>query len=346
MVFPARQWSTGNEQSIKGDLEMSDRQHFERVSWFHGRIKAGKFPNSGHLVEEFEISRRTAHRIIEYLRERIQAPLEYDRRRRGFYYSDAAYEIPGHWISESNILALSLAVRLASTIPDPALKDDLCRLINRVTGIAGKHSRACLQQVDNKVSVKNIEYAMVSTGIFRHCVEALFADRPLHITYHSPHRGNTSARTIQPLHLMHYMGSWHLIAWCTKRLKIRDFALARIREIAPPDETIAVPTDLGDIKEYTRKHFGIMQSGTTSRVVLQFSPTISPWIAEQSWHPEQKAATGPDGSLRLEFPVADFRELVRTVLSHGAEVSVVEPEELRKLVGQEIDKMAKNYFLG
>jgi hypothetical protein len=29
---------------------MSDKQQFERVSWFHSRIKAGKFPNSGHLV--------------------------------------------------------------------------------------------------------------------------------------------------------------------------------------------------------------------------------------------------------------------------------------------------------
>ncbi|MBU1566276.1 MAG: WYL domain-containing protein [Proteobacteria bacterium] len=324
---------------------MSDRQQFERVSWFHGRIKAGRFPNSGHLVEEFEISRRTAHRIIEYMRERIEAPLLYDHARRGFCYSDTAFEIPGHWISETNILALSLAVRLASTIPDPALKDDLCRLINRMTGIAGKNIRACLQQVDGKVSVKNIEYALVNTGIFRQCVESLFAGRALHITYHSPHQGKTSTRTIQPLHLMHYMGSWHLIAWCSKQQKLRDFALARIREIAPTDTPIPVPTDLGDIKEYTRKHFGIMQSGTTSRVVLQFSPAISPWIAEQSWHPEQKTETGPDGSLRLEFPVADFRELVRTILSHGAEVSVIEPEVLKNLVDKEIERMAMNYFL-
>ena len=325
---------------------MSERQQLERVSWLHGQIKAGRFPNSSHLVEEFEISRRTAHRIIEFLRERMQAPLKYDNARRGFYYSDAAYEIPGHWISETNILALSLAVRLASTIPDPALKDDLCRLINRVTGIAGKDNRNCLQQVDGKVSVKNIEYAMVDTRTFRQCVESLFAGRALRITYHSPHLNTTSSRAIQPLHLMHYMGSWHLIAWCDKRRDLRDFALARIREIAPADAPLAIPTTLPDIKEYTRKHFGIMQSGTTSRVILQFSPTISPWIAEQRWHPEQKATTAPDGSLRLEFPVADFRELVRTILSHGAEVRVVEPEELKILVGKEIDRMVQNYSLG
>jgi predicted DNA-binding transcriptional regulator YafY len=78
-------------------------------------------------------------------------------------------------------------------------------------------------------------------------------------------------------------------------------------------------------------------------VLLRFSPRISQWIREQSWHPEQIANVGPDGSLQLEFPVADFRELVKIILSHGAEVMIIEPPELKNLVRQEIDKMAEIY---
>ena len=323
---------------------MSEKQHFVRACWLHGRIKAGKSPNSSHLMEEFEISRRSAYRAFELLRDELQAPLHYDHQRRGYSYSDNAYELPSHWISEANILALSLAIRLASTIPDATLKDDLCHLINRVTGIAGKHSRACLQQVDSKVSVKNIEYALVDTHIFRGTVEALFGDQALRITYHSPHDGITSTRTIRPLHLMHYMGSWHLIAWCATRLALRDFALARIHSLTPAENAPPLPADLPDIKEYTRKHFGIMQSGASHRVTLRFSPRIAPLIAEQSWHQEQRTSLAPDGSLLLQFPVADFRELIGTILRHGAEVTVIEPEELKTLVGEEIKRMAKIYL--
>lgn len=322
---------------------MSDQQHFERFFWFHNRIKAGKFPNSRHLVQEFEISERTAHRSIEFMRDRFNAPLEFDRRRNGFRYSDTSFEIPGHWISETNVLALSLAVRLASTIPDPSLKDDLCRLINRVTRMTGNDEQNCLQQVDRMISVKNIEYAMVDTAVFRQTVEALFKENGLRITYHSPHGKGTSTRTIQPLHLMHYVGSWHLIAWCASRRDLRDFALARIRTLAPTDEKIPVPADLPNLKEYTRKYFGIMQGNTTNRIILEFSPQISPWIKEQCWHPDQTAHIAADGTLRLEFPAADFRELVKTVLSHGAEVRVIEPPELRILVQKEIDKMTRIY---
>ena len=322
---------------------MPEQHHLERFLWFHDRIKAGQFPNSRHLVQKFEISERTAHRVIEFMRDRLEAPLEFIHSRNGFQYSDSSFEIPGHWISETNVLALSLAVRLASTIPDPALKDDLCRLIKRVTSMTGADELNCMQKVDLKISVKNIEYAMVDTAIFRQTVEALFKNSALIITYYSPHTNQTSTRTIQPLHLMHYMGSWHLLAWCTSCKDLRDFSLARIHQIAPTNEKIPFPTNLPNIKDYTRKHFGIMQGSTTSQVILQFSPQISPWIKEQSWHPEQKTHTTPNGSLRLEFPVADFRELVRTILSHGSAVQIVGPPELKNLVRQEIEKMAKNY---
>jgi predicted DNA-binding transcriptional regulator YafY len=323
---------------------MSERLKYERFFWFHGQIKAGRYPNTRNLVEEFEITTRTAQRDIDFMRDRLAAPFFFDRSRRGYRYSDNSFDLPGHWISETNVLALALAVRLASAIPNPALKDDLCRLIDRVTGATSKKGQSCLNRVTEKISVKNIEYAGVDAEIFRQVAEALFDDHALRITYHSPHTSETSTRTIQPLHLMHYMGSWHLLAWCTHRQEIRDFAVSRIREITPAKETIGLPENLPPIKDYTRRHFGIMQGDEATGVTLCFSPKVAPWVAEQIWHPQQQATIDPDGSLLLSFPAADFRELVKIVLSHGAEVRVVEPQELRILVRQEIERMGKIYF--
>jgi predicted DNA-binding transcriptional regulator YafY len=319
---------------------MSDRLKYEWFFWFHGRIKAEKYPNARHLAEEFEINVRTAQRDIDFMRDRLAAPLFFDRSRHGYRYTDNSYELPGHWINETNVLALAFAVRLPSAIPDPALKDDLCRLIDRVTGATGKKGKSCLNRITEKISVKNIEYARVDTETFRRAAEALFDDQALRISYHSPHTNRTSTRTVLPLHLMHYIGSWHLLAWCTHRHEIRDFAVARIREITSAKKTISLPEDLPSIKDHTRRHFGIMQGDETSEVTLRFTPKIAPWIAEQIWHPRQQTGTDPDGSLLLTFPAADFRELVKIVLSHRAEVSVVKPRELQCLVREQIDKMA------
>lgn len=322
---------------------MSDRLKFERFIWFHTQIKRSRYPNSRWLIDKFEISPRTALRDIEFIRDRLSAPLEFDRSRNGYRYTDDTYEIPAHWISEDHMLALALAARLASTIPDAALKEDLCRLIGRLTGMGGKRGDTCIERLGDKVSVKNVEYARVSEPFFRLTVRALFDERPLRITYRSPHSGATTDRTVQPLHLMHYMGSWHLLAWCAARKAIRDFALSRILSLEPSEEAVRVPEDLPSLKEYTRRHFGIMQGDATREVTLRFSPRIAALVGEQVWHPQQESRLDPDGGLLLSFPAADFRELVKVILGYGAEVRVISPPDLHTLIQEEIEKMHRLY---
>ncbi|MDZ7642282.1 MAG: WYL domain-containing protein [Desulfurivibrio sp.] len=321
---------------------MSDRLKFERFFWFHRQVKAGRYPNASALVAGFEVSPRTAQRDIEFMRERLEAPLRYDHSRRGYCYTDHTYELPAAWIDETNVLALALAVRLASTVPDAAIKDELCRLIERLTPLAGK-AGSCLETVGEKISVKNIEYSRVDEQCFRRLVQALFEEHSLTITYHSPHSGITSQRNIHPLHLMHYMGSWHLLAWCAKRREIRDFALSRIGDMRPAGQRLELPRRLPPLKEYSRKLFGIMQGAESIEVVLRFTPEIAPWVAEQVWHPEQRISHEPDGSLLLCFAVADFREVSRKILSYGPRVRVIEPAALRDLVKREIAGMAGLY---
>lgn len=323
---------------------MSERLKFERFVWFHTLVKQLRYPNSRNLVEEFEISERTAQRDIDFMRCNLQAPLVFDHCRNGYHYTDDAFEIPVHWLDEDNLLALALATRLASTIPDTAAKDDLCRLIGRMLRLSRNEGYACLDRLGDKVSVKNIEYARVDEQYFRLIVRALFDECALHITYRSPHSGTVTERTVQPLHLMHYMGSWHLLAWCAGKEALRDFALARLQAVELAAGPMQVPDNLPAIKELTRRHFGIMQGETTTTVTLRFSSHIAPRILEQIWHPEQQTSSEPAGSLLLSFPTADFRELIRNILSYGAEVRVVEPQELGDLVREEIEKMYRNFF--
>ncbi|MBM9537321.1 helix-turn-helix transcriptional regulator [Desulfobulbus alkaliphilus] len=322
---------------------MSERLKYERFLWFHGQAKRLRYPNSRSLIEEFEISERTAQRDIEFMRCNLQAPLIFDHRRNGYRYTDDTFEIPFHWLDEENLLALALAARLASTIPDSAVKEDLCRLIGRMLRLSRNEGYSCLDRLSDKISVKNIEYARVEETFFRQVVRALFDQYALRITYRSPYSGNTTERTVQPLHLMHYMGSWHLLAWCTTKEALRDFALARLLAVEPVDTPVQVPANLPPIKELTRRHFGIMQGETTTMVTLRFSAHIAPRILEQIWHPDQQTSLSTDGSLLLSFPAADFRELIRSILSYGAEVRVMDPPELRTLVREEIEKMYRNF---
>jgi predicted DNA-binding transcriptional regulator YafY len=277
------------------------------------------------------------------MRDRLSAPLVYNLREKGYEYEDDSYELPPIWFKEDELLALCLALRLASTLPDLKLKDSLQELLGKFLAFRSLGSHVSLEEIKEKVSVKNVEYYKVDETIFHKVVDSLFRRESLRISYYTPHKDETTDRVIQPLHLLCYMGSWHLIAFCTLKGELRDFALSRIRTIEPVSQGIKLPKRITSIKDYINKNFGVMSGGKSVEVCLKFAPEVSPWISEQIWFRGQEVSINADGSVCLKFPVADFREVRREILKYGASVEVLSPQELRKEIKTEINKMTKVY---
>jgi predicted DNA-binding transcriptional regulator YafY len=322
---------------------MAGKLAYERYYWFHEQIKCNKHPNSKLLAEEFEISQKTAQRDIEFMRDRIGAPLEYSHADRGYYYTDKGYELPPIWLNESELVAFILAKRLATAIPDRNLKDSLNKFINKLSSRLSDKVGFNLDDIQDKISLKNIEYYSVDESLFRKVVNALFTKRSLAIQYYSPHKDERTNRKIIPLHLHDYMGNWHLISFCSLKKGLRNFALSSIEECNYIDERLSLPNDLPPTKTYIRKTFGIFHGGKNQEVSLKFSPKTSRAVKEQIWHKQQKIKELKDGSIILNVPVAYFTEIKREILKYGAEVEVLKPLRLKKEIIEEIKKMKKIY---
>jgi len=321
---------------------MSSGIFFERYLWFLKEIKNNKYPCARRLAEQFEVSLKTAQRSVEFMRDRMNMPMEYVAARRGYACLDAAWELPGLWLTEDELISLVLSYRLASAVPDAGVKASLRTFLNDVIA---QHT-ADKFNIDNlaeKISVKNIAYARTGEAIFHRTLEALLKGRPVRIEYYSPHSNRHSVRDILPLHLLSYMGTWHIVAFCQVKKELRDFVLSRIRTISPSDAPITVRASAAGVKDYIRRTFGILHGKETKKVCLRFAKDIAPWIAEQSWHPDQQVSIDKDGRLCLTVPVADFREIKREILRYGAQVEVLSPKALRDEMKKEIEKMRKIY---
>jgi predicted DNA-binding transcriptional regulator YafY len=322
---------------------MGKKLAYERYYWFHGQLKAGRCPNARKLSEKFEVSVKQAQRDIEFMRDRLGAPLLYAPDKRGYELEDARYELPPVWLKEEELLALCLALRLASTLPDLKLKRSLYDLLEKFVTFRFLDSSPTLDDIKAKVSVKNVEYYRVDETTFHKIIGALFRSTPLKISYYTPHKHETTERVIQPLHLLCYMGSWHLIAYCTLKNDLRDFALSRIRIMETLTEPINLPRALPSIRDYIRMNFGLMTGEESVEVCLRFAPDVSSWISEQVWFSGQKVVADKNGSICLRFPVADFGEIRKEVLKYGAAVEVLSPSELREQIREEIGKMQRVY---
>ena len=318
---------------------MAKKLAYERYFWFHKEVKAGQHPNARILSEEFEISQKTAQLDIEFIRDRLQAPIKYSHKNRGYFYTDDSFELPSLWLKQGEIVSLVLARRLAASIPDFKIKASLNSVLKKLFSSLSEKMGIAIENITDKISLKNVEYYSVDENLFNSVLESLLKNISSKITYYSPHSNKFSERNIRPLHLLNYMGNWHLIAYCALRKGLRTFALSRIKGFDNSDNKINLSDNLPNIKDYLRKNFGIFYGGDTIEVMLSFSPKVAGFVKEQIWNKRQKIEEREDGGILMNLPVADLREIKREVLKFGADVEVLEPDDLRNEVKKEIEKM-------
>jgi len=306
---------------------MAKKFSFERYIWFHSKLKAGRYPKLADLAEKFEISGRQAAREIDFMKNFFSAPIEYARERNGYYYCEAGFELPNIWLGQEEIVALIISKRISTAIPDRRLKKKIDFYFKKIAGSTDFD----FEDLEKRVSLKNIHYYHVAPEIFASCAFALARNRKMRITYRSAYREEINEREISPLHLLLYLGNWHLLAHCHSRGDLRDFVLSRVAEMEILTDPISQELLDRDIKGMIDRHYGIFLQGEEKQVRVRFRGHSVGIVRDQLWFAGQQVVEEKD-ALLLSFPVTDYREVLGDILRFGADAEVLEPAELRELV--------------
>lgn len=120
------------------------------------------------------------------------------------------------------------------------------------------------------------------------------------------------------------------------------FAAVRVRKAEETGEIFRRPDDFR-VDEYVGSGFRVVNGPGEHRITLRFAPAAAGRAAEKIWHKSQTTEKLDDGSLLLRMELSDLREIKRWILWWGAEVEVVEPEELREMVREEVQRMRVCY---
>lgn len=320
---------------------MGEHLKFERYFWFDREIRRPAYPNATSLTQHFEISAKTAQRTIDFMRDRLCAPLAYDSSRKGYFYTDDGFSLPPFEISQNELLAVLLAQNLLAGSAGGVISRSIRsfgRKLFTATGAMGLSE----PRINEAFSAVWHGYTPAEAETFRIVADALIQNRRLSFHYFAPSTNQQTERLVEPHHLQHYMGSWVLLARCLDRDGWRKFHLGRMHT---PSLTTQVFTPAPTIewREQLEGTFGIFQGGAAVPVTLKFNPFRARWVRDEMWHSEQHVEELADGSLLLSFAVTDFREVKLRILQFGADVEVVEPIELRREVAEEIERMGRVY---
>jgi predicted DNA-binding transcriptional regulator YafY len=320
---------------------MGVKNIYERFVWFDDQVRTKKYPNATTLADQFEISAKTAQRDIDFMRDRLLCPLDYDSSQKGYYYDDETFSLPMVYLSSEELSSLLIARKMLQDISGGSIGHEISSVVDKITNILKKHS-VVADRIDDAFSFQLIEYSPAPETVFKAVLEGCLKKKCLSFTYYSPATEKKSERTVEPYHLFNYMGTWHTIGYCHLRREIRDFALSRISEAKVLSKPFKTPADF-DFEKYFLSTFGLYKGKSTKVVTLRFTPDKSKWIKDQIWHKNQKVKLLEDGSLEISFPVSDFSEIKREILKHGDAVTVIKPESLRELIKSEAINIAKIY---
>lgn len=294
-----------------------------------------------------EVSRATLNRDLQYLRDRMSAPIVFDHDKGGYRFEDRGaeklHELPGVWFSEQEVHALMTMNQMLSEFDDSGiLARHLRQLQERLEKILTGSGRS-RQEFTRRIKVIGTARRKSGGQFFGVISSALLNRKRLMVVYKSGTDGASKKRKLSPQRLVHHRHAWYLDAWCHLTNSLKTFSLDAFASAFLLDES-AEKLSFARIEEELDGAYGIIRGGPVRWATLVFSAYAAQWISREEWHPKQKARWLEDGRYELRVPYANPTELAMDVLRHGENVTVgPDSPELRTLVADKLRKALAQY---
>ena len=296
------------------------------------------------LCQKLECSDKTARRAIETLQTLTGAPIEYHREQNGWHYAgeqQGRYELPGLWLTATELYALLVSYNLLSALQPDVLSDHISPIKERIEGIL-QHKHAGSPDIAQRIRILQQAARPADSEQFRKIAGATLEQRQIKVLYRSRGQDELTERVLSPQRIIYYRSNWYLDAWCHLRQQLRTFSLDCLQPYATLDEA-AVTIAEEELEAHYTPAYGIFAGAVKHKAILQFSNNAARWVADEQWHPQQQGKLLSDGGYQLEIPYNDATELIMDILKYGDDVQVIAPESLKQQVVSKLKAALEKY---
>jgi len=191
-------------------------------------LQSKKFVPAEKIADKFHISVRTVYRDIKALTE-LGIPVSFEQ-------SKGYFVVPGYFLppvafnsDEANALLLMESVVYAFT--DKSIQTHYSNALNKVKAVLRYSQKEKLEKLNQNIRHQlptcfNNDYEYLSL-----LQQTISAKTIIEFDYKN-NKEEVSRRKAEPVGLIFYAFSWHLIAWCHLRKDYRDFKVSRILKVA------------------------------------------------------------------------------------------------------------------
>ncbi len=289
------------------------------------------------LAAELGVSVRTLHRYFSMLDE-MGIPVYSERGPYGGFSLVRGYRMPPLVFTPEEAVAVYLGTSMVGEVWGNLYQE-------AAQGAMAKLDNVLPDEQRNEVTWAR--RSLVTTGLHRANLTELTPTleklrravrelRQVDMVYRSSSSPEPLSRQLDPYSLVYRWGWWYVIGYCHLRSAVRSFRVDRIVELTLSSQVFRLP-DGFDIREYLTAE---THDQPQVRAKFSFIPKAA-YIAlsnRASWETLQEQ---PDGSVVVSMSAPDLPWLASTALSFGPWLTVLEPEELRRMVREWADEISK-----
>ena len=310
-----------------------------RIRFIDEQIASGKYPNQKILAEKWEnVSITTIGRDIEYMKDLMNAPIDYDAKHRGYYYTKKNFRIPMGFSGADELLALSMAKNILALYRDTPIYDSACQLLDSITAPLADDGDS--GWYENRIVLPQTPTSPVPPDIWNLITAALRENRVLVFDYKATYDETEKTRRVRPYQLLFDTGVWYLYGFSEERKGIRVYSLGRIKNLILTKDRFPLPNDFDYRTGSSGSYFGVFTGQKKYRYKIAFYDYSVPWVMDRKWADDQKITETDDGII-ISFTSTHFEKVAEWVLSRGSTACPLEPESFVSYWRSEINEMKK-----
>jgi predicted DNA-binding transcriptional regulator YafY len=294
------------------------------------------------------ISPRTIQKDIGDMKEdtslNLNALILYDTKKKCHYYERGTPPLlfPSIELSEEETYALLFYTKATSHFKKYKIFSQISKAIKKV--LDATNISDDLRKVFTTEAILETESLLPSKGIemIKDLVLAVRQKRIIRFNYKRFEEDIEKERKLKPLLIKEYHEFWYVIGLLDHRDHPITFAIDRITNLVVTEETFD-DVDF-NAEEYFKYSYGItVPSDEPVVVVLSFTKQQGNYVKAVPIHEHQTVLVDNDQEFRISVKIKPSYEFHSKILSYGADVTVISPQEVVDHIKARISEALKNY---
>ncbi len=314
---------------MRNKAEQFSRLHqiCEKLESFKGRRVSIR-----EFISMFNVTERTIKADLHLLREEYLAPIEYDAKARGYYFTENFAFRGELGLKPQDLSVLKLATSTLAQYKHLGIYNQLDELLAKI-------EKSIKFKTDDNASKYNfIQFESVPffaggewVGFF---IQAIQEKKCVTFSYQKFQAEAPKVRSLHPYFLKEHRNRWYVIGHDEAAKDLRMFGLDRINKPSLIENIQYRPNHI-DLAQMFNNSFGIFIDfrSKPEEVILSFTPSRAKYLKSQPFHAQQldpkRILADNAQEFRVKFDFVLNQELLMELARLGKDVKVIKPQQLK-----------------